>query len=78
MIKHLRILTPDRLLLDRAIEVAEYFDLERDEAREIVSEVAAVTSTWAERARSNGIAREEIMLMDSAFVHEERRLAKSF
>jgi serine/threonine-protein kinase HipA len=64
--------------LDIAMEVTRYFDLERDEAREIVSEVAAVTSTWAVRARSNGIAREEIVLMASAFEHEELKLAQSF
>ena len=64
--------------LDIAMEVAEYFDLERDEARKIVSEVAAVTSTWADRARSKGIAREEILMMRSAFEHEDLRLAQSF
>jgi hypothetical protein len=60
------------------MEVIEYFDLEPSEARGIVSEVAAVTSTWADRARSNGITNEEIMIMHSAFEHEDLRLALSF
>ncbi len=64
--------------LDIALEVAEYFDLERDEACKILLEVATVTSSWADRARSNGIAREEITLMRSAFEHEDLRLAQSF
>ena len=58
--------------------MTEYFDLEQSEAREIVSEVAAATSTWADRARSKGMAREEIILMSSAFEHEDLELALSF
>jgi serine/threonine-protein kinase HipA len=64
--------------LDIAMEVAEYFDLERDEARKIVSEAADVTSTWADRARSAGIVRHEIELMRSAFDHEDLSRALSF
>ncbi len=64
--------------LELAMEVVEYFDLEPSEARGIVSEVAAVTSTWADQARSNGMTDKEIMIMHSAFEHEDLRLALSF
>jgi len=60
-----------------AMGVAEYFDLEEQEARGIAFEVAAVTATWAERARALGIAAAEIDLMRSAFDHEDLGIALS-
>ncbi len=60
------------------MEVIEYFDLEESEARGIVSEAAAATAAWADRARAQGIAREEISFMRSVFEHEDLELALSF
>jgi serine/threonine-protein kinase HipA len=61
--------------LELAFEVAEYFDLERDEARGIAREVAEVTRFWADRAHAVGIDRGEVDLMRTAFEHEDLTLA---
>jgi serine/threonine-protein kinase HipA len=60
------------------MEVAPYFDLEEQEARGIASQVAAVTSTWADRARGQGIASAEIDRMRSAFEHDDLKIALSY
>jgi len=64
--------------LDIVMEVAPYFDLEEQEARGIASQVAAVTSTWADRARGQGIASAEIDRMRSAFEHDDLKIALSY
>ena len=58
-----------------ALEVAEYFDMEATEARDVASEVAEVTRQWADRARATGIRGSEIDLMASAFEHDDLSLA---
>lgn len=57
--------------LELAFEVAEYFDLEEEEARTIARGVAEVCMQWADRARAHGISGSEIDLMRSAFEHED-------
>jgi serine/threonine-protein kinase HipA len=60
-----------------ALEVAEYFDLDEEEARSMASEVAQVTRHWADRAHGMGIPGTEIDLMSSAFEHEDLAFALS-
>jgi serine/threonine-protein kinase HipA len=57
--------------LSLAFEVAEYFDLEEEEAHAIAREVANVTRQWADRAVDSGIDGSQIKLMQSAFEHED-------
>ncbi len=61
--------------LSLAIEVAEYFDMEEEEARAVSREVAEVTRQWADRATDLRIAGSEIKFMASAFEHEDLTLA---
>lgn len=66
--------------LEIAMEVAVYFDLDRDEAREIVSEVATVTST-AGAGPSDGPFQEELDrggLADSGITREEDELTSTY
>ena len=63
--------------LSHAFEVAEYFDMEEEEARTVAHEVARVTQQWAERARNLGISSSEIEFMATAFEHEDLGLALS-
>jgi serine/threonine-protein kinase HipA len=63
--------------LSHAFEVAEYFDMEEEEARTVAHEVARVTQQWAERARRLGISSSEIEFMATAFEHEDLGLALS-
>lgn len=58
-----------------ALEVAEYFDLNKEEARSMALEVAQVTRQWADRAQGMGIPGTEIDLMSSAFEHDDLALA---
>ena len=60
-----------------AFEVAEYFDLDEEEARSTALEVAQVTRQWADRAQSMGIPGTEIDLLSSAFEHDDLGLALS-
>ncbi len=53
-------------LLERA---SEYFSLALTDAREIIKEVATVTSTWRETAKELGARPAEISRMASAFEH---------
>lgn len=58
-----------------ALEVAEYFDMEDEEARAVAHEVASVTRQWSDRAQTMGIPGDEIDLMASAFEHPDLALA---
>jgi serine/threonine-protein kinase HipA len=64
--------------LPLALDVAEYFDLDEEEARSTALQIAKVTRQWADRARSMGISGSEIDLMSSAFEHEDLALALTF
>jgi serine/threonine-protein kinase HipA len=61
--------------LAAAFEVAEYFDMDQDEARFASYEIAQVTSHWADRAQSMGLPGTEVDLMATAFEHDDLKLA---
>jgi serine/threonine-protein kinase HipA len=61
--------------LDLLESAAEFFALKLPQAREIIKEVAIVTSTWREAAKKVGARSAEITRMASAFEHEDLRKA---
>jgi len=63
--------------LELALENREYFDLDEDQAKRIIAEVAEATSQWRQEAENQGIARREIEHMASAFEHEDSKQARS-
>ncbi len=56
-------------------EASEYFALTLAQARAIIKEVATVTATWREAARSVGARSAEVNRMASAFEHEDLQRA---
>ncbi len=52
---------------DIAIKVSEYFRLNKNEADGILSAVRKSVSHWEKMAGQNGISRNEIEIMRSAF-----------
>lgn len=63
--------------IELAFSVAEYFELNPDEAREVAAEVAGVVSEWREEAGRIGLTRGECERMASAFEHSNLRKALS-
>ncbi|GHG88025.1 type II toxin-antitoxin system HipA family toxin [Pseudodonghicola xiamenensis] len=61
--------------LDLLEEASGYFALTLAQARAIIREVATVTATWRETARSVGARSAEINRMASAFEHEDLQRA---
>jgi len=61
--------------LDLLEEASEYFALTLAQARAIIKEVATVTASWRETARSVGARPAEINRMASAFEHEDLQRA---
>ena len=61
--------------LELAMEVAEYFQLNKDAANSIAEEVGNVVSTWRRQAASLGLTAVEIDRMASAFEHRDLYLA---
>ncbi len=61
--------------LDLALSVAEYFDLDEGEARDIAGAVGEAVATWREEAVGVGLTAAEIERMASAFEHEDLRAA---
>ncbi len=61
--------------LELAMEVAEYFQLNKDAANSIAEEVGKVVSTWRRQAASLGLRAVEIDRMASAFEHSDLYLA---
>lgn len=61
--------------LPLALEVAPQFGLEADEARAIAAEVGRATSGWRDRAAAHGLTGKEIARMESAFEHDDLKLA---
>jgi len=57
--------------LDLAFDVAEYFELDSDEARSIVADVGTATAIWRDEAARLGLANAEIERMASAFEHAD-------
>jgi serine/threonine-protein kinase HipA len=61
--------------VDLAFAVAAQFGLKADEARKIAGEVGKAVSGWRGSAARLGLAAREITRMESAFEHEDLRLA---
>lgn len=60
-----------------AFEVAGYFGLKPDDAKEISREVAIATSKWRKVAGKLGISNTEVTRMASAFEHKDLKLAQN-
>lgn len=60
--------------LDRAIEVAAYFELDASAARRIAAEVGQAVATWRGEAAHLSLTTVEIDRMASAFEHEDLRV----
>jgi serine/threonine-protein kinase HipA len=61
--------------IDLARESAEYFGLSLPEADAVIHEVAAATARWRDVAAALGVGSSEIGRMESAFEHDELRIA---
>jgi serine/threonine-protein kinase HipA len=61
--------------LELAFSVAEYFGLDQTEARQIGGEVGIAVATWRVEAARQGLTKEEIDRMTSAFEHEDLKIA---
>ena len=59
-----------------ALEVAGYFDLEDDKAREIAAQVGKAVSNWRDEAARHGLTKPEIDRMTSAFEHQDLEMAR--
>ncbi|MBZ5506073.1 MAG: HipA domain-containing protein [Acidobacteriia bacterium] len=57
--------------LSLAMEVAGYFELDDVQARDIAAQVGKATSKWRDEAAGQGITKNEIYRMASAFEHED-------
>jgi serine/threonine-protein kinase HipA len=53
--------------LDLALSVADYFEIKNKDAKEIIEEVKKSVQNWQDTAKSLGIKRSEIELMNNAF-----------
>jgi serine/threonine-protein kinase HipA len=58
-----------------ALDVAGYFDLEDDKAREIAAQVGKAVSKWRDEAARHGLTKNEIERMASAFEHHDLKAA---
>jgi serine/threonine-protein kinase HipA len=61
--------------LQLALDVAAYFDLAADEARQIAAQVGKAVGKWRKVAAKLGIAAREIDRMAAAFEHEDLKAA---
>ena len=61
--------------LDTCLSVADYAGLDIDSARAIAREVAAVTERWRAEARRLGLVKRDIDRLESAFEHDDLRVA---
>lgn len=64
--------------LDLAFEVAEYFELQVQEARRIARQVGQAVAKWRPEAAKLGLTKMEINRMASAFEHADLKAALSF
>jgi serine/threonine-protein kinase HipA len=60
-----------------ALEVAEYFELDANQGREIAKQVGKAVSKWRDEAARHGLAKGEIDRMASAFEHEDLKTARA-
>lgn len=58
-----------------ALEVAGYFELGADTAREIAAEVGGAVATWRDEAAAHDLTKPEINRMASAFEHRDLEVA---
>lgn len=61
--------------LERAMEVAEYFELDARTAGAIAAEVGKAVATWRAAAAQHGLTAPQINRMASAFEHEDLQTA---
>ena len=62
--------------LGLAMEVAGYFELKDDRARNIAEQVGNAVANWRDEAARHGLTRAEIDRMASAFEHEDLKIAR--
>jgi serine/threonine-protein kinase HipA len=63
--------------LETALEVAELFGIKPNRARALAAEIGAVTARWRDAAKSQGLTKTRIDRMETAFEHDDLRLALS-
>jgi serine/threonine-protein kinase HipA len=61
--------------LTLAFEVAAYFEMAPDEARQVAAQVGQAVATWRKEAAKLGLMAVEIHRMESAFEHEDLKAA---
>jgi serine/threonine-protein kinase HipA len=61
--------------LGLALSVAEYFELDEDEAEQIAGEIGKVVAGWREEAARLGLGNAELERMESAFAHADLEAA---
>lgn len=61
--------------LERAMEVAEYFELDPETARAIAGEVGQAVATWRAQAARLGLSKHDVDRMASAFEHDDLQAA---
>ncbi len=64
--------------LDLALQVANYFELEIEDAKMVAAEVGLAVSKWQSEAAVLGISAKEINRMSSAFEHKDLKAALRF
>ena len=60
-----------------AFEVAPYFELEEDQARNIAASIADVLANWRDEASNFGLDNSACERMKTAFEHEDLEIAKT-
>ena len=64
--------------LDRALATAGYYGLSLERARRIAGEVGRAVSGWRAEATALGASERETARMESAFEHEDLRMAEAW
>ncbi|MSO82768.1 MAG: type II toxin-antitoxin system HipA family toxin [Acidobacteria bacterium] len=59
-----------------AMEVAGYFELDADQARELAAQVGNAVSKWRDEAARHGLTKAEIDRLASAFEHRDLEMAR--
>ncbi len=70
--------TDQNASFERVVEVAEYFRITLQKAKEICREVVASVAGWRLEASGMGLANHEIERMSSAFEHDDFKKALAF
>lgn len=63
--------------LETALDVAELFGIKPDRARALAAQIGAVTAGWRDAAKSLSLSKAQIDRMETAFEHDDLRLALS-